>query len=163
MLYSQNGNSFLNGVTGEVCIAGILRKKMVHITKDNIGIYTKKIKGYWNSINFEKAGSLISVDYQPPRIEDRPICYLPSVYPDVNHPEEQRDEARSYIGSTIIIFNKSNYTITLSGRCKEKDDGGSLSFALNNNEMVVLECKIRFDNQGREEVYWLFRRGKINR
>ena len=136
---------------------------MVHITKDNIGIYTKKIKGYWNSINFEKAGSLISVDYQPPRIEDRPICYLPSVYPDVNHPEEQRDEARSYIGSTIIIFNKSNYTITLSGRCKEKDDGGSLSFALNNNEMVVLECKIRFDNQGREEVYWLFRRGKINR
>ena len=163
MLYSQNGNSFLNGVTGEVCIAGILRKKMVHITKDNIGIYTKKIKGYWNSINFEKAGSLISVDYQPPRIEDRPICYLPSVYPDVNHPEEQRDEARSYIGSTIIIFNKSNYTITLSGRCKEKDDGGSLSFALNNNEMAVLECKIRFDNQGREEVYWLFRRGKINR
>lgn len=136
---------------------------MVHITKDNIGIYTQEIEGFWNIINFEKAGSLITVDYQPPRTEDRPICYLPHVEPGVNHSEEQRDEARSYIGSTIIIFNKSNYTIALSGRCKEKDDGTGLSIALNNNEIAVLECKIRFDNQGREDVYWLFRRGKINR
>ena len=160
MLYSQTGDCYLNGITGEISTTGLIRKKMLHITSQNISQYTETHDQgtvYEQTIiNWHKAGSLITVDYFP----DNYICYLPSIYPSANkYTEENANLARSYVGSTMIIYNKSGRSIAVSGRCAETDDNRGVSIVIGSGQMCVFQCKVTFDSSGREDVYWLYKKG----
>lgn len=160
MLYSQTGDCYLNGITGEISTTGFIRKKMLHITQDNISTYTEKINIgtiYEDTIiNWHKAGSLITVDYFP----DNYVCYLPSISPGVlKYTEDDANLARSYIGSMMIIYNKSGRNISVSGRCAESDSNRGVSIVIENLKLCVFQCKIGFDSDGREDIYWLFAKG----
>lgn len=160
MLYSQTGDCYLNGITGEISTTGFIRKKMLHITQDNISTYTEKINIgtiYEDTIiNWHKAGSLITVDYFP----DNYVCYLPSISPGVlKYTEDDANLARSYIGSMMIIYNKSGRNISVSGRCAESDSNRGVSIVIENRKLCVFQCKIGFDSDGREDIYWLFAKG----
>lgn len=160
MLYSQTGDCYLNGITGEISTTGFIRKKMLHITSQNINQYTEvcDIGTDFEDIiiNWHKAGSLITVDYFP----DNYICYLPSIYPGTSkYSEDAANLARSYVGSTMIIYNKSGRDIAVSGRCAESDSNRGISIVIGNGKFCVFQCKIGFDSAGREDIYWLFARG----
>lgn len=161
MLYSQTGDCFLNGITGEISTTGFIRKKMLHITQENINKYIENLDTGDNSedkiINWHKAGSLITVDFFP----DNYICYLPSIYPapSIQYPEDIANLARSYVGSMMIVYNKSGRDIAVSGRCAESDSNRGVSIVIENGKFCVFQCKIGFDSDGREDIYWLFARG----
>ena len=133
---------------------------MLHITSQNRNQYTE-VRDIGTDfediiINWHKAGSLITVDYFP----DNYICYLPSIYPGTSkYSEAAANLARSYVGSTMIIYNKSGRDIAVSGRCAESDSNRGISIVIGNGKFCVFQCKIGFDSAGREDIYWLFARG----
>lgn len=160
MLYSQTGDCYLNGLTGEISTTGLIRKKMLHITQQNINQYTETqeigTEFEQTIINWHKAGSLITVDYFP----DNYICYLPSIYPSVDqYKTEIANLARSYIGSIMVIYNKSGRNISVSGRCAESDYNRGMSIVIGSGQMCIFQCKVGYDSAGKEDIYWLYKKG----
>ena len=155
-LYSQNGLCFLDGASGNISGVGMMRKHTFHITSANINDCIRENNGLW-FIDYVRIGSLISVDYYP--TDMAVYCYMPTLgEADVFGMGD--DEVRSYIGSTIVIYNRSGTTLPFSGFLAESDTGGSNSILLDTGEMICLTCKERVDDSGYEQIYWLFVRGK---
>lgn len=86
---------------------------------------------------------------------------MPSIYSDINtYTEKQLDYARSIVGNTIIMYNKGNGLIDITGQLRHNDDdGGGVSTSISNGQFISMTCKASVDSNGKEEIYWLFRRG----
>lgn len=166
ILYSQDGQCYLNGINGDISTTGIIRKKMVHLNASNIGQYAK-VTNYGTTIDWYKAGTLISID-----ASIGAICYLPSIYAGSQYSESEKNEIRAYIGTEIIVYNNSTDNVVVSGASTTDDTHSTFtSFAIAPNEFCSFVCKTRgytpYTNDpnasraGLEEVYWLRKRGRL--
>lgn len=155
-LKSQNGACVLDGINGMVVLNGFIRRQMLYITKDNIGKYTTQDEDGLLYIDYFKAGSLLTLNY----IDDQ-ICTFPSVYG--TEEEDKKNYARSFIGNTIVIYNNTGKEIALTGAFSktEEDVGNFISPTINNKEFIAANCKISAGLNGKEQVFWLYKKGKF--
>ena len=87
---------------------------------------------------------------------------MPSIYPDVNtYTEAALTQTRSMIGNTVIIYNEGRSTVQITGRLKSTETGSGVSTVIRSGEFIYLTC-MATSTGGREDVYWLYRRGKAN-
>jgi hypothetical protein len=158
-LKSQNGLCELDGTNGMVIINGFLRKQMLHITKENISKYVTPDE-LGERIDYLKAGGLIMLNY----IENQ-RCIFPSIQgiEDEDKDEDWVNYARSYIGSTIILYNNTGKNIAIIGALTsyEEDVGNFESIIVGDKNFVAATCKIRAGLNGKEQVFWLYRIGKF--
>ena len=153
-LKSQNGACELDGINGMVVLNGFIRRQMLYITKDNIGKYTTQNENGDLYIDYFKAGRLITLNY----INDGQICIFPSLYGGEN--PNIRDSIRSYIGESIVIYNNTRKQIGITGALAVTEyDTNFVSPLIENGEFIFATCKIRVGQNGREQVYWLFKKG----
>lgn len=86
---------------------------------------------------------------------------MPSIYSNVDtYTEEQLDYVRSMVGNTIIMYYKGSLSARITGQLRAKEeDGGGVSTSISNGQFISMTCKASVDSNGKEEIYWLFRRG----
>lgn len=172
ILYSQDGTCLLDGRTGHIVTTGLLMKRMLHIDQYNAGEYLKEDGSGFGmyTFDFHKAGTLISVDSLPEGHQSNTHCLLPSIYGSGSYTEAKKNEARAYIGLSVLIYNKLTYAIPVTGAVAEKEDGGFSSFVIQPGSWARLDCKLRRSLErvdgalvetGKEEVYWLRTVGSI--
>ena len=153
-LKSQNGACELDGINGMVVLNGFIRRQMLYITKDNIDKYTTQNEEGDLYIDYFKAGRLITLNY----INDGQICIFPSLYGNEN--PNIRDSIRSYIGESIVIYNNTRKQIGITGALAVTEyDTNFVSPLIENGEFIFATCKIRVGQNGKEQVYWLFKKG----
>lgn len=166
ILYSQDGQCYLNGITGDISTSGIVRKKMTHLNASNISQYVRT-DDYSTIIDWYKAGTLISIDATIDA-----ICMFPSIYAGSGLSESKKNDVRAYIGTEIVVYNNSTKAVAITG-ATTTDDTHSIftSFALQPNQFCSFTCKTRgyipyandpeTSKSGLEEVYWLRKVGQI--
>ena len=83
--------------------------------------------------------------------------------------EEEKDYVRSLVGNTILLYNRSNYNVTVTANNKESEEAGPVSFGIQPGWFAAMECKasswqitsMNPEAKDYEDIYWLFRLGKI--
>ena len=92
-------------------------------------------------------------------------CIFPSIQgiEDEDKDEDWVNYARSYIGSTIILYNNTGKNIAIIGALTsyEEDVGNFESIIVGDKNFVTATCKIRAGLNGKEQVFWLYRIGKF--
>lgn len=147
----------LDGAMGS--FSGYLKKTKTVITKDNILDYLEEevVRGAY-TLNVEKCGTFVEFsgdfDYETLGVSSL-LLYMPSIYPDTDYGEEtdKLDEARGYIGNTIILVCKSSSGFGVSGRCCPPGSTSPVSLSVSPGKFISLTCKCRSTN-GLEDVYW---------
>lgn len=162
-LFSQDGVCSIDGATGNINGIGVTRRNMVHLTEENIAQYIKPGDPEEGSntyvIDFSKIGTLISVECQLVTPDRNVSCYMPSY----GRTTEEDDFGRSFIGTSIIIYNRSQSEIPISGTLVPSGGTSTQSIALQPNEVVILTCRLRDDlptKNGKEYLCWEFQRMK---
>lgn len=162
-LFSQDGVCSIDGATGNINGIGVTRRNMVHLTEKNIAQYIKPGDPEEGSntyvIDFSKIGTLISVECQLVTPDRKVLCYMPYY----GATTEEDDFARSFIGTSIIIYNRSRSEIPISGPLVPSGGTSSQSIDLQPNEVVIMMCKLRDDllgSNGKEDLCWEFQRMK---
>ena len=155
-LFSQNGNCFLDGLTGHISVTGIIKKTMVGITADNIADYIVSElidtpMGQMYYMDITKAGTLISVEtnkYNGVEVRVR----MPTI--TGTEDQDEKNDARSYIGTEIIVYSN----ITNSGG-NVLDDyiivcSGVSCIGLAPGRFCHMHCILTVDEDGNELIYW---------
>ena len=166
ILYSQDGQCYLNGITGDISTSGIVRKKMTHLNASNINQYTRTDDDF-PIIDWYKAGTLISIDTTIDA-----VCLFPSIYAGSGLSDSKKNDVRAYIGTEIVVYNNSPKAVAITGATTTDDTHSNFtSFALQPNQFCSFTCKTRgyvpypndpgTSKSGLEEVYWLRKVGQI--
>lgn len=144
-------------INGNLNIQGQIRKGLTIINNRNVANYIEHTET-GDRILFEKAGSLVRFEG---RLNDEiGILTVPCIYPD--SVAYNADYARSFVGQTVLIYNKSNTTMALTGAILKK--GTSTPFvspSISTNSFIVLVCKCSVAANGFEQIYWEYEIGKI--
>lgn len=169
---SFSPNYAVNLLTGFVyqktgVFSGFIRKQKTLITGNNISNYTSPMEEFGDYLDFDKCGSWVEFA----SLNEGAQFYMPSIYPDINtYTKSHLDFSRSFVGASLLIHNRdSNYSVSLTGNLKSSEEQQSgISFTIERGEFAYLECKMTSRNIGQganeeweEEVYWVYRKGKI--
>lgn len=154
-------NADKTNVNGNLHIKGQIRKGIINIGPFDLSNYIKEE----DSIQFlqlEKTGGLIIFDGY--FFTDIGICSVPSLYPQqYNLSESYKNYVRSFVGQTVLIYNKSNKTMAFTGALTTPeliDIDNFNSIEVNPNEFISMECKCGVAKNGLEKVYWVYQKGK---
>jgi len=131
-------------------INGFIRKKKTTITTSNISQYKRDDIASATVLDFDKCGSFIELSTGTYGYLTLPLmsAYLASKYTS-----KQIDDIRSFVGTTMLIYNKSGRDIPMT--LKYNSDGSMTSGTLRNGNCVELECCLKADdNDGKEIIYW---------
>lgn len=161
-LFSQNGNCFLDGLTGHISVTGIIKKTMVGITADNIADYIMSElidtpMGQMYYMDITKAGTLISFEtnkYNGVEVRVR----MPTI--TGTEDQDEKNDARSYIGTEIIVYSN----IPNSGGDVYDDYinvcSGVSCIGLAPGRFCHMHCILTVDEDGNEQIYWEHVTGK---
>lgn len=159
---AKDGNvTCLTGTFENVNISGYLYKSKTVIDDSNLDSYLDKDSPYAvdgsNVLDLKKAGTWIE-------FQKNATAYIamPSIFPDVNtYTEAALMQARSMIGNTVIMYNKGKNTVQITGGVKSTETNSGVSTVIRTGEFIYLTC-MATSTDGREDVYWLYRKGKAN-
>jgi len=127
---------------------GFVRKRKTKITSSNISRYKRDDITTANVLDFNKCGSFVELSTG---VTDTYLAFpLLNSYLAGKYTEAQKDDIRGFIGTTLLIYNKSgsalNYTYKMLSAQTFTD-------TLANNSFVELLCEL--DSENRDEVvYW---------
>lgn len=151
---SIDGNTGIltaKGCTFENAIfSGFIQKTKTIVNSSNIGTYlTEGDLGYeWK---IEKVGSWVEV--QNLGLNDSLFSIVPS-FDNALYGSGSYDSIRKYVGTSILIYNKSGYAISFTGSLATVDNPTTFnSFSVSTGNMALLECKVAIVG-GKECVYW---------
>lgn len=154
-------NADKTNVNGNLHIKGQIRKGIINIGHFNLSNYIK-VEDSIKFLQLEKTGGLIIFDGY--FFTDIGICSVPSLYPQqYNLSESYKNYVRSFVGQTVLIYNKSNKTIAFTGALTTPeliDIDNFNSIEVNPNEFISMECKCGVAKNGLEKVYWVYQKGK---
>lgn len=154
-------NAYKTNVNGNLHIKGQIRKGIINIGQFNLSNYIK-VEDSIKFLQLEKTGGLIIFDGY--FFTDIGICSVPSLYPQqYNLSESYKNYVRSFVGQTVLIYNKSNKTIAFTGALTTPewiDIDNFNSIEVNPNEFISMECKCGVAKNGLEKVYWVYQKGK---
>lgn len=168
-LYSEDGGCYLDGAAGNIMASGFVTKKMLVVGKDNVHDYLAINELGTYTFDFKKSGSLVMVNDLGGDFDHDHLSWdLPSLYSMYasQTSEENKNNARSYIGCMMLIYNNSSVGLGIGGAIADStDDPGFNSVAIEPGNFKAFECRIRtgldvaadgtVTSNGREEVYWL--------
>lgn len=143
-----------------VKIEGFLYKKKRVITQKDLSEYVILDALSVLYLDFDKAGTWIEF---ADLTEDATV-YMPpySVADDQGSLIVNMDSVRRLVGCSVIFFNRSEHTVTVTGgNVQEREDSSPVSVPVPKNYYISLECKASAKNDT-EHIYWLYRRGKSN-
>ena len=146
----------IEGATG--VFSGFVYPSITYINKGNFLSYIEDDTTYGYRLDIEKSGSFVVLDGDLANVGL--ILYLPSIYPNTTSGDDNLYLIRRYIGCTFCLYNRSNTTFGLSGRCKESEADAALSYAIKSNDFVVATCKCTVTD-GIEDIYWEVRIGPM--
>lgn len=154
-------NADKTNVNGNLHIKGQIRKGIINIRQFDLSNYIK-VEDSTNFLQLEKTGGLIIFDGY--FFTDIGICLVPSLYPQqYNLSESYKNYVRSFVGQTVLIYNKSNKTMAFTGALTTPeliDIDNFNSIEVNPNEFISMECKCGVAKNGLEKVYWVYQKGK---
>ena len=131
-------------------INGFIRKKKTIITTSNISQYKRDDIAGATVLDFDKCGSFIELSTGTYGYLTLPLM---SAYLASRYTSKQIDDIRSFVGTTLLIYNKSGQNIPMTLRYNS--DGSTTSGTLHNGNCVELECCLKADdNDGKEIIYW---------
>lgn len=146
-------SGMLNGANGY--FKGFVRKEITVINHDNIQQYLNfdETFGYaLGNLDFDKIGSFVV--FKDLTEDDRVSVNLLGVNSDVTYGDDIRiNKARALVGSTIIMYNLSSYSIGVGGYLKQSVDSTSISYSLEPNHFFKATCELEIKN-GVEDIYW---------
>lgn len=164
-VFDKDGNTTIANLTATSGkFSGYIEKKKVVITPSNIYEYKDPSAPYL-SINL--TGTYVEFSGE---FNEIPCVYLPSIYASVDtYTEEDKERVRSMVGNIIILYNKSNNRIEITGEIRENEEGSPHSYAVETGYFCRLECRCRavpsgyWDSSvvGYEEIYWVISMGKF--
>lgn len=160
---AKDGNvTCLTGSFENVNISGYMYKGKTIVNDSNFTDYIKQDSAFTQSGDIEfdliKAGTWISVQRS-----SNTFIVMPSVYNHVTtYTEDMVNQVRSMVGNTILIYNEGYGAIQITGNLKQADGESGVSVSLTNGQFVSLTCMASVMNN-KEEIYWLFKKGTMNR
>ena len=148
----------LHGATGY--FSGFIRKEETVITEVNVQDYITKNKVGEYVLDFNKCGAYMSFEGN---FTEGQLLIMPSIYPNVDYTgtDTNLDEIRSYIGSELCIYNKSNVTWGVGGRCFIPGGSESISILIPPGYFAVLNCRCSVSNSNMEDIGWIVSSGKM--
>ena len=142
----KTGKSYQN----DCFINGFIRKKKTIITTSNISQYKRDDITSATILDFDKCGSFIELSTGTYGYLALPLM---SAYLASRYTSKQIDDIRSFVGTTMLIYNKSGRDIPMTLRYNS--DGSTTNGTLHNGNCVELECCLKADdNDGKEIIYW---------
>ena len=149
-MYAVDGKTGASYQGGNGVFRGFVRKQKTRITTSNINQYKRTDITSATVLDFDKCGSFIELATGTYGYVTLPLMsdYLASRYTS-----KQIDDIRSFVGTTMLIYNKSGKNIPMTLRYNS--DGSTTSGTLHNGNCVELECCLDADaNDGKEIIYW---------
>lgn len=127
---------------------GFVRKKKTKITSSNISRYKRDDITTANVLDFNKCGSFVELSTG---VTDTYLAFpLLNSYLAGKYTEAQKDDIRGFIGTTLLIYNKSGSTLNFTYKMLSAQ---TFTDTLANNSFVELLCELDSEN-GDEVVYW---------
>lgn len=140
---------------------GFVRKGLTSITTSNINSYKRKdIATADTVLDFDKCGSFIELNAGTQSYFAIPIL---SNYLAGKYTEDQKNLIRSFVGTKLMVYNKTGSTINItyntyySTTDKTSSTAGvtTQTTSFGNNYFMLLECKLGVDPVNSDEnVYW---------
>lgn len=152
---ANNGtfSGMLNGANGY--FKGFVRKEITVINHDNLQSYLEFDEAWGYAVGnlaFDKIGSFVV--FKDLTADDSVSINLLGVNSDVTYGDDTRiNQARALVGSTIIMYNLSSYSIGVGGYLKQSVDSTSMSYSLEPNHFFKATCELEIKN-GVEDIYW---------
>lgn len=164
-VFDKDGNTTIAKLTATSGkFSGYVEKKKVVITPSNIDEYKDPSDPY---LTINLTGTFVEFSGE---FNDSPTMYLPSLGAAVDtYTEEYKERVRSMVGNVVLLYNKSNKSLGISGDIRENDNQSPHSFGVATGYFCRLECRCRvvpsgyWDSSavGYEEIYWLISSGKF--
>lgn len=158
---AKDGNVTCNtGTFKNVQLSGYLYKSKTIINKSNYDNYIDHNHPFsqlvGDVLDLTKTGTWIEFQGNVAYYID-----MPSIYSDIDtYTEEQLDYVRSMVGNTVIMYYKGSLRVDVTGQLRAKEeDGGGVSTSISNGQFISMTCKASVDSNGKEAIYWLFRKG----
>ena len=127
---------------------GFVRKRKTKITSSNISQYKRDDITTANVLDFNKCGSFVELSTG---VTDTYLAFpLLNSYLAGKYTEAQKDDIRGFIGTTLLIYNKSGSTLNFTYKMLSAQ---TFTDTLANNSFVELLCELDSEN-GDEVVYW---------
>ena len=164
-VFDKDGNTTianLTAISGK--FSGYVEKKKIVINPSNIDKYKDPSSPY---LVINLTGTFVEFSGE---FNDSPTMYLPGMGGAVGtYPEEYKERVRSMVGNVVLLYNKSNQSLGISGDIREYDDQSPHSYGIHTGYFCRLECRCRvvpsgyWDSSavGYEEIYWVISRGKF--
>ena len=138
---------------------GFIRKGKTVITTSNINNYKRADITADTVLDFDKCGSFIELSTGTQSYFAIPIL---SNYYASKYTEAQKDNMRAFVGTKIMVYNKTGATLNIHlnsyfSTTDKSSTGGvtSNSTAIGTGGFIILECKLKGDPvNGDENVYW---------
>ena len=147
-----------NGIFDDITIKGFMYKAKLTINASNAADYTINTD-FGVYLDVLKCGQFVEIASNVGQRIDVAMPYMDS-YTATKYNEQQKDECRMLIGNTLLVVNRSSYTMSFTGALKQTESGSSVSFAIGQNSFCYMECKCKITD-GYEEIYWLYKTGSI--
>ena len=147
--YLANGNISWTP-NGYATFVGFLKKGKTIITNDNINDYKRDDITSATVLDFDKCGTWIELADGLSNISwSLPILsnYIADRYTDA-----QKDLIRSFIGTNLLIFNRSGSSINLV--LNMTTSVNTYSISCGTGQFILLECVLDVDD-GKENVKWV--------
>ena len=164
-VFDKDGNTTIANLTATSGkFSGYIEKKKVVITPSNIDKYKDPSHPY---LVINLTGTFVEFSGE---FNDSPTVYLPSIGAAVDtYTEEYKERVRSMVGNVVLLYNKSNNSLGISGDIRENDDESPHSYGVGTGYFCRIECRCRVvpsgywdsGSVGYEEIYWVISRGKF--
>ena len=127
---------------------GFVRKRKTKITSSNISRYKRDDITTADVLDFNKCGSFVELSTG---VTDTYLAFpLLNSYLAGKYTEAQKDDIRGFIGTTLLIYNKSGSVLNFTYKMLSAQ---TFTDTLANNSFVELLCELDSEN-GDELVYW---------
>lgn len=156
----DNGTNFIpvfavNGLTGrgylqDAFLKGFVKPNKTIITDNN---YTNYITN--NVLDIDKCGSFVEIQASVLGGQQPMVLPLLSKYHQNIYTDSQKDLIRSFLGTKIIVYNKTGHYFNFHYRTGY--NGTNYNSGISNNCCATLECKYETDTSisgGYECIYW---------
>ena len=132
----------------ESYMQGFIKKARTIINSSNINKYAYKSIFDDMVLDFDKCGNFIELQYQGSIYFALPML---SSYLAPKYTEDQKTQIRSFIGSNMIVYNKTGSNLTIVYKILETS---TYATTVGNNGFIELECHTDIDTNSKEVVFW---------
>ena len=132
----------------ESYMQGFIKKSRTIINSSNINKYAYKSIFDDMVLDFAKCGNFIELQYQGSIYFALPML---SSYLAPKYTEDQKTQIRSFIGSNMIVYNKTGSNLTIVYKLLESS---TYATTVGNNGFIELECHTDIDTNSKEVVFW---------